>query len=354
MSNTTPTNRPCGNCEKAIPSDAVYCVHCGQKSTDGRISIASFFSVFFSTVFNLESKFFQTMKDIFVPGKLTIEYFKGRHKRYFHPVRLFIVSALLLIGVWGYQMGGLNTNFGDLEEKAKEKIYNKAVLADLDSLSEVTALKFPEHNTLPIAFDSLYQAMNRQIEKGADSVDFGNYIVLYGEGDFSNKKIANDDFIQLSPEEITDKYGIKGFANRLFFRQKIKLLKDRGNFLPFLLGNTLWIVLAMMPFLALILKLLYLRHNYYYVEHLIFSFHAHSFAFVLLIITSLLNVWFNMSWLNIFAFLVLFIYLYKAMRKVYMQGRAKTLIKLLVVNFVYLLLFSIFITGGLLIGMALF
>ena len=94
----TKTNKlNCGNCAHPISEAAKFCSNCGQKNTDGRISISSFFSVFFSTVFNLESKFFQSISHIFIPGKLTLEYFKGKHKRYFHPVRFFIVSALLLL-----------------------------------------------------------------------------------------------------------------------------------------------------------------------------------------------------------------------------------------------------------------
>ncbi len=354
MSNT-PDLRPCGNCHKDIPVGTTYCQHCGQKNTDGRISIVTFFSVFFSTVFNLESKFFQTMKDIFIPGKLTTEYFKGKRKRYFHPVRLFIVSALLLVAAISWHT---NTEIGIgnvIKKKAIKELHHKELFADLDSVTHVTLQKFPDEDRLPEVFDSVKASLRSRYKLNLDSVDISRYITIgfFGE-DFNNKDIATEDFVHLTPEEIADKYGVEGLYNRLFFKQKIKLLKDQGSFVTFLLGNALWVILAMMPFLALVLKLLYIRHGYYYVEHLIFSFHAHSFAFVVLILSTILNAWLDTSIVTLIVILWLFFYLYKAMRRVYMQGRVKTFVKLLVVNAIYFVLFILFVLGGLMLGIALF
>jgi len=111
-------NDYCGNCQSPI-DDANYCASCGQKNTDGRIGFGEFFSVLFSTVFNLESKFFKTIREIFIPGKLTNEWFKGRHKPYFHPVRLFIVTALLLIAALSPFITNKNSFITDDVEQAE-------------------------------------------------------------------------------------------------------------------------------------------------------------------------------------------------------------------------------------------
>ncbi len=342
----------CANCHYPL-GKAKYCAHCGQKNTDGRISIGEFFSVFFSTVFNLESKFFQTLRDIFIPGKLTNEWFKGRHKPYFHPVRLFIVSALLLIAAIGLQITEDTMSFTNIHKRAEKSTYKKGFLLDMDSLSRQTIEKFPEHSSLKPAFDTLYKAMIGKDSLQRDSIKMSEFVVVGGidEGD---QKVSNEDFINLSTEELLEKYKVEGFLKRLLFQQKIKLFKDKGNFAPFLLGNSLWIILLMMPFLALILKILYIRHDYYYVEHLIFSFHTHSFAFILFAIISLIVVPTDLGWLVMIGFLILFVYLHKSLRKVYGQSRWKTLFKLLFVNFIYLFMASGFLILGLLISMAIF
>lgn len=387
----------CGNCQSEV-GNAKYCSNCGQKNTDGRITIGEFFSVLFNTVFNLESKFFQTLRDIFSPGKLTNEWFKGRHKPYFHPVRLFIVTALMLIAALSLFITDDNSfNSGDVE-KAQEETFRKGFIKEINNYS---VLYLKDKNS-KILVDSLVKTMKEgkiasgrktitSFGKGKELPDFDNTstgdIISYYEnefgtdiadsiinvvkserrltrdsiklnnlvGDSSRKMISNEDFLNLNPTELVDKYQIEGFFNRLHFKQRIRLQRSGKNLLPFVLGNSLWPALLMMPFLAFILKLLYYRRDYFYVEHIIFSFHIHSFVFLLFaaICLFLKLVYFH-PLIVFFGFLLLFIYLYKSLRNVYQQGRGKTLLKLLIVNIIYLILFFTFALLGLIVSLFIF
>ncbi len=395
------TNGYCGNCHYPIDA-AKYCSNCGQKNTDGRISVGEFFAVVFSTVFNLESKFFQTLRDIFSPGKLTNEWFKGRHKPYFHPVRLFIVTALLLIAAFSPFIAEDDGFMTDNYERAKQESYRKSFIKEIDNYSALylkdkkaktvldslkktmsegrihsgksTMTKFGKKNDLPdfkdksteevIAYyeneigseltDSIINIVKSKRRLTQDSVKLSNFQMFMNDEDL-NRNISNEDFLNLTPEEIADKYQIKGFYKRLLFRQKIRLLKGGKNLLPFILGNSLWVALLMMPFLAIILKILYIRHEYYYVEHLIFSFHTHSFAFILFTIISLIMMMvYSHPLIVFFGFFLLFIYLYKSLRNVYQQDRFKTISKLLFANVIYFCLFVTFALLGLIVSMFLF
>lgn len=54
------------------------------------------------------------MKALFIPGKLTTEYFKGRHVAYVPPVRIFLTLAVIhfaILGFSGFEEGGFNFNF---------------------------------------------------------------------------------------------------------------------------------------------------------------------------------------------------------------------------------------------------
>jgi hypothetical protein len=101
-----------------------------------------------------------------------------------------------------------------------------------------------------------------------------------------------------------------------------------------------------LPLFALLLRLLYLRHKqFYYVDHALFSIHFYCASFIMLLVLFALS-WLKelpyMSWVSILELIVwlfLFIYLYKAMRRFYGQGRFKTILKFVVVN-----IFSFFIT----------
>jgi len=378
--------------------DFNYCSECGQKNTDGRISVKEFFSVFLLTVFNLESKFFKTLRDIFSPGKLTIEWFKGRHKPYFHPVRLFIITALILIAALSlFMTEDSSFDNGDYEQAQKE-IYRKQFIKEINNYSRLyskdekakkvvdslakemskgsivsgrkTMISYGVKNGLPdledksteeiIALyknefgpkltDSIITIVKSKRRLTQDSVQLINLL-----GDAKQRNISNEDFLTLTPIELADKYQIVGFFNRIHFKQRIRLQKSSNNIGPFVLGNSLWVALLMMPFLALILKLVYIRHNYYYLEHLVFSFHAHSFAFILFAtICIFMKLVYVHPVIVFFGFFFLFIYLFMALRRVYQQSILKTISKLLFVNIIYLCLFCSFALLGLIGSLFLF
>lgn len=110
-----------------------------------------------------------------------------------------------------------------------------------------------------------------------------------------------------------------------------------------------------LPFFALMLKALYRRQKeYYYVSHGIFSIHFYIFIFIVLL--SILSVgkikelthW---GWMYYFEWLLrfsIFFYLYKAMRNFYLQRRAITIVKFMLLTFfsifMLLVLFAVFIT----------
>jgi hypothetical protein len=108
------------------------CSQCGQKPTDGKTTMHDLLHEFIHTLFHLDGKFFWTLKHIFIPGKLTIEFFKGHHKRYAHPVQLFLVLGVLAFGL-------LISASANKEKELKkylseEQIFKKSLFMKLDSL----------------------------------------------------------------------------------------------------------------------------------------------------------------------------------------------------------------------------
>ena len=95
--------------------------------------------------------------------------------------------------------------------------------------------------------------------------------------------------------------------------------------------------------MALVLKILYPLSKRYYVEHLLFVLHYHAFVFLILSLQvlfsrlgTLLGVFEPL--IDVIVFAVSFyvpIYLYKAQRRVYGQGRFFTILKFLMLTFAY-------------------
>ena len=97
------SSKTCQNCtiENEVPFQ--YCPNCGQKNTDGRITFSGLWSEFKDAVFNIDSRTWRTLKSIFIPGKLTLEYFSGKHQQYIHPLRLLIVTSIIMIIAMSFQ-----------------------------------------------------------------------------------------------------------------------------------------------------------------------------------------------------------------------------------------------------------
>jgi hypothetical protein len=97
-----------------------------------------------------------------------------------------------------------------------------------------------------------------------------------------------------------------------------------------LLKNLPKLLFVLLPVFALLLKLLYVRRDVYYVDHLVFMIYFYCFLYIISAI-SFINDWL-MPWKFDLFWIVLiwaFFYLYFAMRRFYEQGRWKTVLKFL-------------------------
>jgi hypothetical protein len=100
------------------------------------------------------------------------------------------------------------------------------------------------------------------------------------------------------------------------------------------------VMFLLLPVFALLLKLLYIRSNRFYVEHFVFALHYHALAFVLytvvVVVPDVLRPGLLVIWL--------YLYLPIAMKRVYGQGWFKTSVKWIALASVY----SVFVVIGVL------
>jgi hypothetical protein len=108
---------------------------------------------------------------------------------------------------------------------------------------------------------------------------------------------------------------------------------------------------VLLPIVALLLKFWYLFARKYYVEHLVFALHNHSFVFVILLLMILLNSF--SSWqdpseqgaltsvttfINILLGAWIPVYMLLSLKRVYQQGWTLTILKYSCVGISYLTL----------------
>ncbi len=331
------TSAHCRNCEAPLQENAVFCSQCGQKNTTGKVTVMQLFSEFFENIFNLDSRIFRTLAALPVPGKLTIEYFQGKHKSYYMPVRLFVLTSLALLAVITFQDDDKQviTGLDQLSQGVTDLAAKQRWLTQLDTLRQDIHKDFQQPEA-GAAVDSFYLKIEQSISDSLVVPMIGyERSALDGSDEV---KVAAKDFTLLSAKELTKKYKVSGIFHRLQFRQMVKMIKDGDSFSKFFMSKTFWSAVFMMPLVALVLMLFYFGSGRYYVEHLVFSLHVHAFAFSLLAVAYFLES-VTVGWLSEFALLFVLGYAIVALKRVYLQSWGMTVLKFVFINLLYIAIF---------------
>jgi hypothetical protein len=284
----------CLNCETQLNDQ--YCPRCGQKDIPRRQTIGDLLINFISSFWSYESKVFLTGKYLlFRPGQLPLEYNEGKRERYYHPARMYVFISFVyfLLIVTLPEDSDTNNNINvtpGTDSVAWKKGYT--IIGDYESVAEYDSLQ----RTLPA--DERDAAIKRSI----------------------NRRFAT----------ISERYKGKGE----------EFNRDFGELF---FSNTPRVFFLLLPVFALILRLLYLRRDYFYSEHLIFSVYYYNFFFLAGSIYMLVDLIPVVGAIAPFFGLWIGLYMLFAMKRMYKQPWGKTIAK----YGAFVLLFSIAIMIGL-------
>jgi hypothetical protein len=315
----------CKNCGHTLAADDRYCPACGQKRYHGPPTLWGLFSELFETVFNLDNRLFKTLRDLPLPGQLTIKYLAGKQRPFFQPLRLFFVSTVLMLSVYTlYTIDEVGESFDESVETARanayHRVFEREMAAELDTLAE----EFSDPGALAL----LDTIRTRHLSASRDSVFIG-YLEFQQDGTYAGRELRMEltDYHTASTAEIIDKYGVDGWINQYQVRQIISINRSGARGLANLMGQMIWGILTLIPLTALMLKIFYIRRKRTYVEHMVFSLHVHSFLFLFQALGALVLYWFDtpiMLWISIPTTVIYFII---SLKRVYGQGWGKTLLK---------------------------
>lgn len=388
----------CLNCGHPLDISDKYCPNCSQANSTKKLTLKDFIDEFFSGLINYDSRLIKSLSALLLrPGRITKDYVNGKRITYTNPFRFLLSLAFIYFLMFAY-----NSNFTNLDEAAKnfdgniydgspfkfdmdsgdlevdsvvlEKQSKKAQRA-LDSLKKVNPgvlvgmQKFdsikavdPELSQQLKYLDSLGVFVNgaqQKVKKKDSFMDadptgyFKNLEKESGIGGFSKKVeffrhvIKKDTLFNF--EEAETRYNIgKTWTNRMAFNSAnsiLRAIREPGSWVNRTISKLPFVIFFFMPVFTVFIWLVYIRKNYTYTDHLIFSFHNQSLLFILLILSLTLDTIFNINSSGIFL-LIFAIYLYKAMRKFYEQGRFKTIVKYIFLNTVFMILafFTIIVT----------
>jgi hypothetical protein len=362
--------RYCRNCYHPLPYKAKFCAHCGQKDTDGRIALKNLLGRLWNNTLHLEGKFIRTAWQLFVPGKVTQEFFKGKQDRYPHPIRLFAIVMFLFLLLLNSTLKNVESGGGEglINLQTKKPTPSGDSIVAQHSLSAYDQMRFQtmlfdlrsDYEKLPKtwktpqakdAVDSLMKsfAQRYELEEAAplDSLqkpDLDSIGLGMGAG---GVQIAMLDMVRYTPEEIIQRYQITDWLQKLLVRQGIKSYKQPEAFVHAAIGSLTWAILVLVALMSGVLALLYFRQDRYYVEHFIFLLHFHTGAMLLLLLALLgkrLGIW-EEGAIGLATFLPM-PGMYLAMLRYYGQSKLKTFLKWMIYGFSYLFFFVVLLAGG--------
>jgi hypothetical protein len=395
--------KECLNCATPLDVEDKYCHQCGQINSKKRLALKDFLGEFFSNIFSYDSRIWRTIKHLlFKPGYVSKQFIGGKRFSYANPFRFFLsVCIVFFLMIQAQELVQIFTD--DQIEKAAANASNDA--ADMEITNGLFSDKVSEEDKdLPT---------EKELQEIENASYVGKFIAKQIREEYAEEIKQQEDSIltTIATDSITSFKGekkaavIESFTQSemdslssflRFFEQmnyyqtfytkhkisdpatalvKMKHNNTRYNQVLYEkmvsvdeIGNDPSILIDIMlpklpvflflftPVLTLFLWLLYARRKFTYMEHLVFAFNVFTFIFLSLILLFLVK-WITFGYVNLTQFFFWFIgpfYLYKSMRNFYSQERLKTILKFLLVSFIFVVGLITGVSLLLLIGIALY
>ena len=313
----------CLNCGTTLGGH--YCGNCGQRATSRLISVWELLREAFGDLLELDSRLWRTLIPLIIrPGQLTRDYLEGRRARFMPPFRMYLVLSIVFF-----------------------------LVAFFDPREELGILFEPQAPSTTESAENANEADEIRAEIFRDLAEEGIIIDQRGSTDVANDAESEDnndgepgtncDVDDINSADLPDWLASRLTEERLQIVCDRILADDGKAFGNKLLDNVPAALFVLLPLMALVLKILYPLSKRYYVEHLLFVVHNHSFIFLILSLQvlltrlgSLLRVPESPIDVAVFAAsLYVPVYLYKALRRVYEQGRCFTIVKFSMLAFAY-------------------
>jgi hypothetical protein len=326
----------CENC--GVPLTGHYCGQCGQAAVDYRRSFRHVMADVLDSFLNWDSKFFATIALlIFKPWRLTNEFLAGKRVRHVHPLRLYLLASILFFFAVNYGAKDLRLQPGKLSPKDRAELETDLKKEDLPPAAreklEALLLESPSpssspQSTSPSPTTNVPSPPPPAPETDKQKQEYGKI----GERPF----VAFDQAKSTTPFE----RWIEARAKEKMGEHGTKM----GLFIATLFSNLPYMMLCCIPLFAFVLKILYIRRHTFYIDHLIYALHIHTFAYVGIMLIVLATIGLNRAapgpiagWTIALLWIAFVMQIFLSIRRVYRQGWFVSVFKFLFGGFVYLI-----------------
>src|SRR5438874_6385208 len=332
----------CENCGVLLTGR--WCSQCGQAAIDSRRSFRHVIVDVLDSFLNWDSKFFATIGWLIArPWHLTNQFLAGRRVPYVHPLRLYLLVSILFFYVINYWAKSIHADpsklsaddRADIAAELNDPDIPPAVKARIRGALEAKGRTQPEAQTSP----SPQTAVTPQPSViGSPAPSAPSVTSPSPSGDFRPlvqfDKPPSDKFEKWLEQRAKEKMGEHGSKMALFITT--------------LFSNLPYMMLCCIPLFALVLKVLYVRKRVFYIDHLVYALHIHSFAYLAIMLIVLITLGLNRSipgafagWIIAALWITFATQIFLSIRRVYRQGWFFTVFKFFLGGFVYLIVLAV-------------
>src|SRR6476659_10503819 len=265
----------CENCGALLTGR--WCSQCGQAAVDYRRSFRHVIVDALDSFLNFESKFFATIGWLIArPWHLTNQFLAGRRVRYAHPLRLYLLVSILFFFVLKYCAKSIHADPSKLSTEDRADL-----AADLDKENIPPEVKARVRGALDAKGLTKPEAPS---SPSPEATVTPQSTATASPSPSATSTVPPGDF---GPLLQIDKPASEGFEKWLEQRAKEKMGEHGSKmalFIATLFSNLPYMMLCCIPLFALVLKMLYVRKRVFYIDHLVYALHIHSFPYLALIL----------------------------------------------------------------------
>ena len=348
----------CSNCGTILRGR--ICHSCGQDSDDFHRPVWSLVVDILDGLFSIDGRFWRTVPPLlYRPGHVTRHYLTGVRARYVQPFRLLIVASVVFFLVFFWSNGGFSGLSNGDNDALSDPAATEELLTELDLVVEDN----------PEAAEEIRAARDIIARVQEDVEATQNDPTLNALSDAERRERAkeqirryllSEDYPDEAPPDMDEplrigepgeaqmSLDIAGFrdlpidARRFIVARAERIIDNPSSWTNAMQRWTPRLVFVLLPIYALMLAALHIwRRGFYLYDHLVVSLHFHAFLFLFLTILVLLSPVISISLASLIFIAWSNIYLYRLHRVVYEDGRLMSILRTIILDFLYLIILAI-------------
>lgn len=375
----------CLNCAYQLEGQ-LYCPQCGNKSNIKNLSLNFLLSTLFTAFVDFDKKMLRSLRDIWIPNKISIDFLSGGRSTYVNHFRFYILSLGLFFTLLTLSLKKADLNFekqihesgikSDLHKRFEKIAKEEAFICNSHALNAIRTKVFfiqeysekEKEGSLEIQSISKDSSdlgasperePNKEIQVTTEDVQLewdseegiASQEALMQDGtiNINDAEYNIYDVFLLEQDSIFNKYNINTPRKEFYAKRIIKTIKNGGSAVLFFVGNLFWGFLLATFLMAALLSLLYYRSHSFFIEHLMHSINFHTICLLVGSIGFILNYFCNSQFytnpgvLFMATILCSGLHLTVSLKLYHKQGWLKTLLKSSVIIAGYIMIWSLVI-----------